>query len=100
MSSEQVAEALARLSPAAKAISVAQAKTPEEKSRIEALPLDVGSAQVTDVKFAEVRINLKEAPPVRFDLARQVRVSDKARLNMSMATLPSNVKAAHGVVDR
>lgn len=74
MSGEQVAEALARLSPAAKAIAVAQAKTPEEKRRIEALPLDVGSAQVTDDKFAEVGINLKEAPPVRFDLARQVRV--------------------------
>jgi hypothetical protein len=74
MSGEQVAEALARLSPAAKAIAVAQAKTPEEKRRIEALPLDVGSVQVTDDKFAEVDINLKEAPPVRFNLARQVRV--------------------------
>lgn len=74
MSGGQVAEALARLSPAAKAIAVAQAKTPEDKRRIEDLPLDVGSAQVTDGKFAEVGINLKEAPPVRFDLARQVRV--------------------------
>lgn len=74
MSDEQVAEALARLSPAAKAIAVAQAKTPEEKRRIEALPLDVGSAQIDDERFAEVGISLKEAPPVRFDLARQVRV--------------------------
>jgi hypothetical protein len=74
MSGEQVAEALARLSPAAKAIAVAQAKTPEEKRHIEALPLDVGSALVSDVQFAEVGSNLKEAPPVSFDLARQVRV--------------------------
>jgi hypothetical protein len=74
MSGGQVAEALARLSPAAKAIAVAQAKTPEDKRRIEDLPLDVGSAQVTGVQFDEVGINLKEAPPVRFDLARQVRV--------------------------
>lgn len=74
MSGEQVAEALARLSPAAKAIAVAQAKTPEEKRRIEALPLDVGSAQIDDEQFAEVGISLEEAPPVRFDLARQVRV--------------------------
>ncbi|MBV5332149.1 hypothetical protein JZU54_00875, partial [bacterium] len=73
MSGGQVAEALARLSPAAKAIAVAQAKTPEDKRRIEDLPLDVGSAQVMDDKFAEVSINLKEAPPVRFDLARQGR---------------------------
>ena len=74
MSGEQMAEALARLSPAAKAIAVAQAKTPEEKKRIEAFPLDVGSALVTDAKFSEVSTSLKEVPPIRFDLARQVRV--------------------------
>ena len=74
MSREQVAEALARLSPAAKMIAVAQAKTPEEKKRIEALPLDVGSNQVTDAQFSKVGISLEKAPPVRFDLARQVRV--------------------------
>lgn len=74
MSAEQVAEALARLSPAAKAIALAQAGTPEEKRRIEALPDDVGSQQVTVAQFNEVGRSLKEAPPVRFDLARQVRV--------------------------
>jgi hypothetical protein len=44
MSAEQVAQALARLSPAAKAIAIAQAKTPEAKQRIEALTVDVVSA--------------------------------------------------------
>ncbi|MBM3204202.1 hypothetical protein FJZ55_09915 [Candidatus Woesearchaeota archaeon] len=74
MSGEQMAEALARLSPAAKAIAVAQAKTPAEKNRIEALPLDVGSNQVTNSQFSKVGSSLEKAPPVRFDLARQVRV--------------------------
>ena len=74
MSGEQVAEALARLSPAAKVIAVAQAKTPEEKKHIETLPLDVGSSQVTDDEFSKVSSSLERAPPVRFDLARQVRV--------------------------
>lgn len=74
MSVEQVAEALARLSPAAKAIAMAQAGTPEEKKRIEALPLDVGSRQVTDDQFDNVASGLEKVPPVRFDLARQVRV--------------------------
>ena len=46
MSREQVAEALARLSPAAKAIAAAQARTPDEKARIETLPVDAGSAQI------------------------------------------------------
>jgi hypothetical protein len=74
MSGEQVAQALARLSPAAKAIAVAQAKTPEAKQQIEALTVDVVSAPITVSKLAEVKTSLKEVPPVRFDLARQVRV--------------------------
>lgn len=74
MSGQQMAEALARLSPAAKAIAVAQAKTPEAKQQIEALAVDVKSAPVSAKKFSEVSTNLKEVPPVRFDLARQVRV--------------------------
>lgn len=74
MSGEQVAQALARLSPAAKAIAVAQAKTPEAKLHIEALTVDVVSAPITAEKLTEVATSLKEVPPVRFDLARQVRV--------------------------
>lgn len=74
MSTDQVSEALARLSPVAKVIALAQAKTLEEKKRIEALPVDVGSDQVSDAQFSQVRESLKEVPPVRFDLARQVRV--------------------------
>jgi hypothetical protein len=74
MSGEQLAEALSRLSPAAKAIAVAQAKNPEEKRYIETLPLDVGSNQIADDQFSKVGISLEKAPPVHFDLARQVRV--------------------------
>lgn len=74
MSGAQVAQALARLSPAAKVIAVAQAKTPEAKQQIEALTVDVVSAPITRAKLAEVTTSLKEVPPVRFDLARQVRV--------------------------
>lgn len=74
MSGEQVAQALARLSPAAKTIAIAKAKTPEAKQRIEALTVDVVSAPITPEKLAEVTTSLETAPPVRFDLARQVRV--------------------------
>ncbi|WP_284465590.1 hypothetical protein [Diaphorobacter nitroreducens] len=74
MSGEQVAQGLARLSPAAKTIAIAQAKTPEAKQRIEALTVDVVSAPITPEKLAEVTVSLETAPPVRFDLARQVRV--------------------------
>jgi len=74
LSPEQVAEALARLSPAAKAIAMARTDDPEEKTRIASLPVEVGATQVDENQFKQVDENLKEAPPVRFDLARQVRV--------------------------
>jgi len=50
------------------------AKTPEEKNRIKALPLDVGSDLVTDGQFSKVNTSLEDAPPMRFDLVQQVRV--------------------------
>lgn len=74
LSAEQVAEALARLSPAAKAIAIARATDPVEKARIAELPVEVGGNQVDETQFKQVDKSLKEAPPVRFDLARQVRV--------------------------
>jgi hypothetical protein len=74
LSRDQVTEALARLSPAAKAIAIAFAKTAEEKDRIRKQAVEVRSVRVADEAFAEVGRRLEEAPPVRFDIARQVRV--------------------------
>jgi hypothetical protein len=74
LSRDQVAEALARLSPAAKVIAVALSTNPEEKARISNLPVEGDSAPVNDTQFQQVVKSLKEAPPVKFDLARQVRV--------------------------
>src|ERR1039457_636355 len=107
MSVDQLTEALIRLSPTAKAIALAQAKNPEERERIEELPLDVASSQVTAVQFSTVCRNLKEAPPVRFDLARQVRVFEPylqyVELNFTGAaiqrrrlTIPPNIQKLGG----
>jgi hypothetical protein len=74
LSPEQVREALARLSPAAKAIAVAMAKTPEEREKIQEQAVEVRSDDIPPTQFAEVEQSLKDAPPVRFDVARQVRV--------------------------
>jgi hypothetical protein len=74
LSRDQISEALARLSPAAKVIAIAQAKTIEEKERISKLPVEVGSIQVGESQLKSVENNLKEAPPVEFDLARQMQV--------------------------
>jgi hypothetical protein len=74
ISQEQMTEALVRLSPTAKVIALAQAKTLEEKSRVSNLPIDVKSETINEHHLVEVKADLKQAPPVRFDLARQVRV--------------------------
>ena len=74
LSTDQLREALARLSPVAKAIAVAQATSEQEREHIASLPVEVGSEPVTEEQFTRVDQALKEAPPVQFDLARQVRV--------------------------
>lgn len=74
LSKEQASEALARLSPAAKAIAIAMAKTDEERDRMRDLAVEVQSAPVVDPAIQEVERRLTEAPPARFDVARQVRV--------------------------
>jgi hypothetical protein len=74
LSKDQVTEALARLSPAAKAIAIAFAKTEEERKHIREQAVEVPSTKVIDEELAAVGKRLEEAPPVQFDIARQVRV--------------------------
>jgi hypothetical protein len=74
LSKDQVTEALARLSPAAKAIAIAFAKTDQEKQHIKEQAIEVPSTKVVDEAFAAVEQRLQEAPPAKFDIARQVRV--------------------------
>jgi hypothetical protein len=74
MSQDQVREALARLSPAAKGIAMALARSAEERQRIEQQAVEVPSVRVADHDVEVVDQRLKEAPPISFDVARQVRV--------------------------
>ena len=74
LSKDQVSEALARLSPAAKAIAITFAKTDEERDRIRQQAVEMPSAPVAEEAFKAVERRLTEAPPARFDVARQVRV--------------------------
>ena len=74
LSTEQLREAMVRLSPAAKNIAIVHAQSEQERERIAAIPVEVSSQPVTEVKFEQVQESLAIAPPVQFDLARQVRV--------------------------
>jgi hypothetical protein len=74
LSPDQVTEALIRLSRVQKDIAVTLAATPEEKERISEIPLEGDFTPIKNEHFENVRICLEEIPPVKFDLARQVRV--------------------------
>lgn len=74
LTKDQATEALARLSPAAKSIAIAMARTPEDKKRIRAQAVEIKSVPVEVKSISDVQRRLAEAPPVRFDVARQVRV--------------------------
>jgi len=74
LSKEQIEEALVRLSPAARVVAVATAANIDEKVRISYLPEEGVFTPVNNEHFEMVDIRLKEAPPVPFDVARQVRV--------------------------
>jgi hypothetical protein len=70
----QIREVLIRLSPAAKRKAVTDAETPSEAARIEATQLEIGQEPITQHKLEAVKEAIRLAPPVSFDVARQVRV--------------------------
>lgn len=74
LSKEQVNEALVRLSPIAKVVAIATAAEIKEKERISYLPEEGKSLPITTDHYEKVNAILTEAPPVKFDIARQVRV--------------------------
>lgn len=74
LTKDQISEALARLSPSAKVVAVAMADTPEEKQIILDLPEEPDSVPVTPQLIETVNHKLEIAPPVKFDIVRQVRV--------------------------
>lgn len=110
LSKEQVSEALTRLSPAAKAIAIAFARTDEERDHIRDQAVEVPSAPVAEAAFEEVERRLTEAPPARFDVARQVRVFSAylqyVELNLTGAaiqrhrlTIPPSIQKLGGARD-
>ncbi len=51
-----------------------RAESDEDREKVAAIPLEVGVLAVTKQQFQQVDENLKQVPPVKFDVARQVRV--------------------------
>ena len=74
LSTTQVRELLIRLSPPAREEAIKDAPTQEEAQRIAATPLDVSTQPIEVAHFNEVKQAIELAPPVSFDVARQVHV--------------------------
>jgi hypothetical protein len=74
LSSKQVRELLMRLSPPAREEAILCAATKEDAERIAATPLDVSTQPIETTHFNNIKQAIDQAPPVQFDVARQVRV--------------------------
>lgn len=74
LSREQVRELAVRLSPESRREAVQQAATPEVADKIAELPIELGENSISINHFAKVSEAIKAAPPVKFDVVRQVRV--------------------------
>ncbi len=70
----QAKEAMARLSPAAKAVAIVLAKTEQERQTIRDIVVESEPALIKDEAFAAVSKAIASAPLVKFDVTRQVRV--------------------------
>lgn len=74
LSAEQVQALAIRLSPAAQQAAIEQAENPEEARAIAQLTIELGVDPVAPSHMAAVKAAIETAPPVRFDVVRQVRV--------------------------
>jgi hypothetical protein len=74
LSPDQAREALARLSPAAKAAAVVLAPTAAEKQRISEIAVEVPTTPIKMDEIKKLEAKIAAAPLAKFDVARQVRV--------------------------
>ena len=74
LSPQRALEAMARLSPSSREIALSKAADPSERRRLDNHQVEVSSETIEESQIAEIAGGLSKAPPVPFDLARQVRV--------------------------
>lgn len=74
LSASQVKALAIRLSPAARKEAIEQAESPAEAQAIAQLTIELGVNAVAPEHLATVKAAIEIAPPVKFDVVRQVRV--------------------------
>ncbi len=63
-----------RFSPVSRNQAIKEAPTPEIAAALAEMPVELGVVQVEAAHFEEVKKAIETAPPVKFDVVRQVRV--------------------------
>jgi hypothetical protein len=71
---DQINEIVLRISPKENEVAIAEAPTQDLKERLESIVSQIGTEPVSQTAFDIVGNILEQAPPVKFDVARQVRV--------------------------
>ncbi len=74
LAEEQVQGLLLRLSPEIRRQTLAQVEGPEQAAQIQAIPFEGGRKSIKESDLNNVKEAITLAPPVNFDVARQVRV--------------------------
>ncbi len=74
LSPAQVEAFAIHFSPVSRQNAINDAPTPEIAAQIAELPAELGMVQVEKAHFEEVKKAIEIAPPVKFDVVRQVRV--------------------------
>lgn len=74
LTAAQVKALAIRLSPAAQQEAMAQAKTPAEAQAIAQITPELGVDTISPSRMSQVKDAIATAPPVKFDVVRQVRV--------------------------
>jgi hypothetical protein len=74
LSPAQVEAFAIRFSPVSRKEAIKVAPTPETAAALDDMPVELGVVQVEAAHFEEVKKAIETAPPVKFDVVRQVRV--------------------------
>ena len=74
LSPDQVETLALRLSPRARKEAIDRATTPEEADTIANVQTELGIISLSDEQLGAVKTAIENAPPVKFDVVRQVRV--------------------------
>lgn len=104
---QQAKEAMARLSPAAKAVALVMAKSDQERRHLESIVVENAPTAVPSETIEKIDKAIQEVPLTKFDVARKVRVYNtflqyvevelrNASIDKKRVAIPAEIQALGG----